>query len=77
MSEPAPVDSDEELGVCEFEGPQPERLFGSPATVGLQPVVHASRSCAEYLPHIDHEDDGEPAAPPAKRHLQAVPTEAA
>jgi hypothetical protein len=69
MSEPAPIEGNQDLGVCEINGPQPARTLGSPAIVGMQPTVHASRSCADYLPHIDLDDDdddggGEPVARP-------------
>jgi len=58
MSWPAPIESDDELGVCEYTQPEPAQLpIGGPSTIGLQPVVHESRSCAEYMPHADYDGD--------------------
>jgi len=81
MTEPAPIDSDDEMGVCEYREPRPEmRHLGPPALIGFQPAVHASRSCPEYMPRADYDggddDDGLP-VPGNVRHLTAVSAKAA
>lgn len=86
MTLPAPIDSTEEMGVCEYGVPEAAPRMGPPATIGLQPAVHCSRSCAEYFPHADYDgdddggpdDDGEPIPAHSKvRHLAAVGRKAA
>lgn len=81
MSKPAPIDSHDELGVCEYREPQAQlRPLGRLELAGMQPVVHASRSCQEYLPHADYDgdDDGDGMPIPGNvRHLTPVPAKAA
>jgi len=81
MSEEAPIESSDDLGVCEFREPKPhQRPLGRLDLVGMQPTVHASRSCAEYLPHVDYggDDDGDGLAVPGEvRRLRSVSAKAA
>jgi hypothetical protein len=82
MSKPAPIDSDDELGVCEYREPQAQiPPLGPLDLVGMQPVVHESRSCQEYMPddcEEDGGDDGDGLPVPGKvRHLTPVTTRAA
>ncbi|WP_146049635.1 hypothetical protein [Novosphingobium sp. HII-3] len=78
MTLPAPLDSTELVGVCEAMPPETMPRMGPPALIGLQPAVHASRSCAEYLPNAGHDGDGdgggdddggEPVPAPASVHV--------
>ena len=70
MAQPAPIESDSTTGVCEAEPPiaiKDSRGY----LIGHQPMVHASRSCIDYLPHPDWDGDDQP--PTAKvRHLRPV-----
>ncbi|WP_159981882.1 MULTISPECIES: hypothetical protein [unclassified Novosphingobium] len=82
MSEPAPIESTDDLGVCEYREPVPRpRPIGPLVIVGTQPVVHASRSCQEYLPDDLDEgggDDGDGLPVPGNvRHLASVTPRAA
>jgi hypothetical protein len=72
MARPAPVDSDSDIGVCEADPPIPMK-DSKGYLIGYQPTVHASRSCVDYVPHVDCDDDHDDQPPPANvRHLRPV-----
>lgn len=60
MTLPAPADGDEQMGVCEAMPPETMQRSGPAEIIGLQPLVHSSRSCGEYTRHEDYDDDGGP-----------------
>lgn len=72
MRQPSPIDSDDELGVCEALPPIPVQGGVKGFMVGHQPLVHASRSCVDYIPHADWDGTDDPASQAKVRHLRPV-----
>lgn len=70
MKRAAPIESDEDTGVCEALPPIPIK-DDKGYLIGHQPIVHATRSCVDFVDRTNWDEGDDP--PSAKvRHLHPV-----
>lgn len=71
MKRAAPIDSDDELGVCEASPPIPMK-DESGYIIGHQPIVHETRSCVDFVHRSNWEEGDDPPPAATVRHLHPV-----
>jgi len=77
MRQPSPIESEDDLGVCEANPPIPVQGGVKGFMVGYQPLVHASRSCIDYATHDGWDGDDDGRRQGKVRHLRPVGQDAA